>query len=172
MPTKMSEINIVFRMPPMRLFEEMADHPDLRSNILTIRIQPDEGIRLTFDAKRPGPVVDVDSVDMNFSYSSFGAAQADAYERLLLDAILGDNTLFIRRDEIETAWERVTRVLEGWRKEEEEAREKTGEILRLPSYAAGTWGPAEADELLQRDGRNWYNPQPRSNSGRNGEKHE
>jgi glucose-6-phosphate 1-dehydrogenase len=170
MHAKMSEINIVFRMPPLRLFEGMADHLDLHSNILTLRIQPDEGIRLAFDAKRPGPVVDVDSVNMNFSYGSFGEAPADAYERLLLDAILGDNTLFIRRDEIETAWERVTRVLEGWRKEEKEVKKKTGEILRLPTYKAGTWGPAEADELLQRDGRHWYNPEPRQHSGRNGDK--
>jgi glucose-6-phosphate 1-dehydrogenase len=157
MPTKLTEINIVFRKPPLLLFENLYDQFHLPSNILTLRIQPDESIFLSFDAKRPGPIVDVDPVQMNFSYSqSFGEKSADAYERLLLDAILGDGTLFIRRDEIEVAWDRVSRVLDGWRQQEAEALSQ-GAALKLPQYSAGTWGPAEADELLKQDGRYWRN---------------
>jgi glucose-6-phosphate 1-dehydrogenase len=156
MPTKLTEINIIFRKPPMRLFETMDDGLTVRSNVLTLRIQPNESICLTVDAKRPGPVIDVDAVPLSFSYSEFGQAQADAYERLLLDAIVGDSTLFIRRDEIEVAWERVTRVLGGWRQEQEIATRRDVEFT-LPSYGAGTWGPPEADALLGRDGRYWRN---------------
>lgn len=157
MPTKLTEINIVFRKPPLLLFENLYDQFHLPSNILTLRIQPDESICLSFDAKRPGPIVDVDPVQMNFSYNqSFGEKSADAYERLLLDAILGDSTLFIRRDEIEVAWDRVTRVIEGWHKQEEEAHQQ-GAVLKLPQYPGGTWGPAEADDLLKQDGRYWRN---------------
>jgi glucose-6-phosphate 1-dehydrogenase len=156
MPHKLTEINIVFRKPPMRLFETLDDRLNVRSNILRMRIQPDESICLTFDAKRPGPVVAVDPVNMSFPYSSFGEEPADAYERLLLDAILGDSTLFIRRDEIEVAWERVTRVLDGWRREEALAHSR-GMSFSLPSYEAGAWGPTEADDLLGRDGRYWRN---------------
>jgi glucose-6-phosphate 1-dehydrogenase len=155
MPTKLTEINIIFRKPPLRFFESLSDQFNIRSNILTLRIQPDESICLSLDAKRPGPVVEVEPVDMSFSYSaSFGEQSADAYERLLLDAIVGDGTLFIRRDEIEVAWERVTRILEGWRQEETEAARHSIQF-QLPAYAAGTWGPIEADELLARDGRYW-----------------
>ena len=156
MPSKLTEINIVFRKPPMRLFETLDDNPTVRSNIITLRIQPDESLRLTMDAKRPGPIIAVDPVTMSFSYSSFGQAQADAYERLLLDAMLGDSTLFIRRDEIEVAWERVTRVLDGWSEEKEKAAQRNIS-LTLPSYTAGTWGPIEADTLLGREGRYWRN---------------
>ena len=120
---------------------------------MTLRIQPNESISLNFDAKKPGPVVDVDSVQMNFSYSaSFGQEPADAYERLLLDAMLGDSTLFIRRDEIEVAWDRVTNILDGW----EAMDEETGRA-QIPQYAAGTWGPTEADELMEADERHWRN---------------
>ncbi len=158
---KVTEINIVFRKPPLMLFANLIANTNTQvppSNVLTLRIQPDEGIRLTFDAKRPGPAVNVERVAMDFSYSeSFGKDPGDAYERLLLDAILGDTTLFIRRDEIEVAWERITRILTGWKMQEEKAAQ-AGKRLRLPRYAAGTWGPKEADELLARDGRYWRNP--------------
>ncbi len=160
LPTKVSEINIVFRKPPLLLFEKQYDQVQLPSNILTLRIQPDESISLNFDAKKPGPVVDVDSVQMNFSYSSsFGQEPADAYERLLLDAMLGDSTLFIRRDEIEVAWDRVTNILEGWEEIDAEAQhaQKQADPYRIPQYAAGTWGPAEAAQLLKNDGRYWRN---------------
>jgi len=152
LPTKVSEVHIVFRKPPLLLFENLYDQVQLPSNILTLRIQPNESISLNFDAKKPGPVVDVNSVQMNFSYSdSFGEEPADAYERLLLDAMLGDGTLFIRRDEIEVAWDRVTSILDGWQALDQE---NSGQI---PQYAAGTWGPDEADQLLKNDSRYWRN---------------
>lgn len=153
-PTKLTEINIIFRKPPMRLFETMDDGLTVRSNILSLRIQPNESICLTVDAKRPGPSIAVDPVPLSFSYSDFGQPPADAYERLLLDAIVGDSTLFIRRDEIEVAWERVTRVLNGWRQEKEIAARR-GVEFSIPTYPAGSWGPPEADALLGRDGRYW-----------------
>lgn len=157
MATKLSEINIIFRKPPLLLFENLYDQFHLPSNILTLRIQPDESITLSFDAKRPGPVVEVDPVQMSFSYNtSFGPEAADAYERLLLDALVGDGTLFIRRDEIEVAWDRVTRIMEGWHQQEAEAA-RQGQVLRLPQYTAGAWGPQAADELLKRDHRYWRN---------------
>ena len=155
MAQKLTEVKIVFRKPPLSLFEKLSDDMHVPSNVLTLRIQPDESIRLSFEAKRPGPVVEVDQVNMNFSYSeSFGPKPADAYERLLLDALLGDSTLFIRRDEIEVAWDRVTSILEGWAAQEATAR-KEGTPLRLPQYTAGTWGPVEADRLLENDDRYW-----------------
>jgi glucose-6-phosphate 1-dehydrogenase len=164
MPTKVTEVNIVFRKPPLLLFERLYDQVHLPSNVLTLRIQPNESISLNFDAKKPGPTVDVESVQMNFSYNaSFGQEPADAYERLLLDAMLGDGTLFIRRDEIEVAWDRVTTILEGWDELDAEARSKRkkGEPL-IPQYAAGTWGPEEADQLMKHDNRYWRNAKPQS----------
>jgi glucose-6-phosphate 1-dehydrogenase len=153
--TKRSEVNIIFRKPPLMLFEGMAEQMELPSNVLTLRIQPDESICLTFDAKRPGPRVEAERVRMEFSYAdAFGKSTADAYERLLLDAILGDSTLFIRRDETEVAWDRVTQVLDGWRMEDEQAA-ADGSPTRLPQYEPGSWGPAAADDLLRRDGRYW-----------------
>jgi glucose-6-phosphate 1-dehydrogenase len=158
LPTKMTEIVIVFRRPPLTFFSDLDDQYELPRNALTIRIQPDEGISLSFDAKRPGPIIDVDPVTMNFSYSdSFGVKNADAYERLLHDALMGDGTLFIRRDEIEVAWDRVTRVLDAWNIEDESARRR-GSRTKLPTYQPGTWGPMEAIELLARDARRWRNP--------------
>jgi glucose-6-phosphate 1-dehydrogenase len=159
LPTKLTEVNIVFRRPPLMLFETIgADHVP-PSNVLTLRIQPDEGIRLSFDAKRPGPTVNIERVAMDFSYrDAFGSQPAaDAYERLLLDAILGDTTLFIRRDEVEVAWDRTTRILDAWQQQEVQLKQQN-KILKLPKYAAGTWGPKEADELLAQDGRYWRNP--------------
>ncbi len=156
---KTTEINIVFRKPPLLLFESMEQESLPPSNVLTLRIQPDEEIRLSFDAKRPGPSGNIERVAMDFTYREYFGSQpsADAYERLLLDAILGDTTLFIRRDEVELAWARVTRILEGWQLQQDAAKEKDA-ALTLPKYAAGTWGPKEADELLMRDGRYWRNP--------------
>lgn len=163
MPTKVTEVNIVFRKPPLLLFEKLYDQVHLPSNVLTLRIQPNESISLNFDAKKPGPTVDVESVQMNFSYNaSFGQEPADAYERLLLDAMLGDGTLFIRRDEIEVAWDRVTSILDGWEEIDADVRsssKKGGQ--HIPQYAAGTWGPTEADQLMQRDNRYWRNTQMR-----------
>jgi glucose-6-phosphate 1-dehydrogenase len=156
---KVTEINIIFRKPPLLMFETLDTDEIPPSNVLTLRIQPDEGIRLTFDAKRPGPSANIERVAMDFSYREYFGDQssADAYERLLLDAILGDRTLFIRRDETELAWDRVTRILEGWQMQEDEAA-AAGEKFELPKYAAGTWGPAVAEEMMRRDNRYWRNP--------------
>lgn len=150
---KLTQVSIVFRKPPLLLFEQIEPAVTMPSNVLTLRIQPDESISLTFDAKRPGPRVDAERVRMDFSYAeTFGSTTADAYERLLLDAILGDGTLFIRRDETEVAWDRVTHVLDGWRKQDEGA---AGNGASLPQYTPGTWGPTAAADLLARDGRYW-----------------
>ncbi|HVP39199.1 MAG TPA: hypothetical protein VMS93_08455, partial [Candidatus Saccharimonadales bacterium] len=109
-------------------------------------IQPDEGIVLKFGAKVPGPDIAIRSVNMDFLYgASFDVQVADAYERLILDCMLGDSTLFTRSDEIQAAWRYVTAVRQGW--------EEAG--TPLAHYPAGTWGPAEADALLAADGRAW-----------------
>lgn len=159
MAGKVTEIQIVFKKPPLMLFETLDGERVPPSNVLTLRIQPDEGIRLSFDAKRPGPTVSIERVAMDFSYQSqFGSQPSEAYERLLLDVIVGDSTLFVRRDEVELAWNRVTRVLDGWELQEKIAKRDGAKGLKLPKYAAGTWGPKEADELLAKDGRYWRNP--------------
>ncbi len=156
LPRKISEIAIYFRRAPHLLFQSdphLSQRP--QRNVLSMRIQPDEGISLEISAKRPGPSVQIQPVHMEFLYgSSFGVAPPDAYQRLLLDVVRGDSTLFTRRDEVEVAWDRVTRILEGWHLEEEEAR-RSGLSFRLPTYRAGTWGPAEAGRLLARDGQRW-----------------
>jgi glucose-6-phosphate 1-dehydrogenase len=141
----MTEIAIQFKRAPQSLFPG-ADQ--LEPNVLAIRIQPDEGISLRFAAKAPGATMQLQDVDMNFLYrSSFaqGDDQVDAYERLLLDAMLGDRTLFTRADEVEEAWSWAQTILEGFRRRPTNV---------LP-YPAGTWGPAWADAFIERDGRHW-----------------
>jgi glucose-6-phosphate 1-dehydrogenase len=119
-----------------------------RSTEITMRIQPDEGISLRFGAKVPSPNMEVCPVNMNFSYAdAFGKSSANGYERLLLDAMLGDATLFAHRDGVEATWSLLTPILEQWA-----ASKPKG----FPNYAAGTWGPESADELLSRDGRSWH----------------
>jgi len=142
---RVTEIALQFRDVPHRLFHN--DPP--AANALVLRVQPDEGITLRFDAKVPGTSPTIKSEDMDFSYGrSFGADPPEAYERLLLDAMLGDSTLFIRRDEVEAAWAYIDRLEEGW----------SNDSSPLPEYTAGTWGPAEGDVLLARDGRTWRRP--------------
>jgi glucose-6-phosphate 1-dehydrogenase len=120
-----------------------------RQNVLVLRIQPDDGLALRLDVKVPGPGMRVRPVDMSFLYKeAFGGESPDAYERLLLDAMRGDSTLFTRTDEVEAAWSLVTPMLESQRKTAD----------RLPTYPAGSWGPKEADELLERDGHRWRKP--------------
>jgi len=117
-----------------------------------LRIQPDEGITLRFSAKVPGQVMRIRSVNMDFLYgSSFLKEAPEAYERLLLDCMLGDATLFARADEVEQAWRICTAILDGWR-----AHPPDG--ARFPNYEAGTWGPDEAREFIERDGRAWHRP--------------
>ena len=116
--------------------------------LLAMRIQPDEGISLRFGAKQPGPTMQLQEVDMNFLYgSSFGpnAVASDAYERLLLDAMLGDRTLFTRADEVEQAWKWAEDIQEGWNQRPN----------NVHFYPAGSWGPAWADAFIERDGRQW-----------------
>ena len=120
----------------------------LTPNVLTIRIQPDEGISLEFQAKAPGPAMNIRPLKMDFDYAeSFGAVPPEAYERLLLDAATGDATLFTRSDEVESAWEFIAPVIEGC------SQVCCQDILEYP---AGTWGPKEADQLIETDGRRWH----------------
>jgi len=147
LPKRVTEIAMVYNRPPLRLFREREATPDREEpNTIILRIQPDEGISLKFAAKAPGPAMDLRSVTMDFLYSaSFGTSPPDAYERLLLDAMLGDHTLFTRSDEVEAAWSLLGPILEAW------DRDDTGMAI----YEAGTWGPSAADELMARDHRRW-----------------
>ena len=144
---RVTEVVITFKQPPLHLFKSSdtgSDQP--RPNVLTLRIQPDDGINLQFGAKIPGPTTNVAQVKMDFSYAeSFGKSSANGYERLLLDAMLGDGTLFAEREGVETTWALMTPVLEAWKSQQKD----------FPNYAAGSWGPEEADQLLARDGRAW-----------------
>ena len=141
-----TQIAIQFKRAPFVLFRKTAVE-SLESNRLVLHLQPDEGISLSFGAKIPGPVVQIGGVNMNFNYTDyFNATPQTGYERLLYDCMLGDATLFQRSDMVETAWHVVAPILDVW------------EALpprRFPNYAAGTWGPPEADELLTRDHRHW-----------------
>jgi len=149
MAKRLTQIVIRFRRPPFVLFRK-THVEKIPPNELIINIQPDEGICLTFEAKMPGPVVRLGSVDMNFQYSDyFGTTPSTGYETLLYDCMLGDPTLFQRADMVEAAWTVVQPILDVW---------KALPPRDFPNYAAGTWGPAQADELLRRDGREWRNP--------------
>ena len=148
MARRVTEIAIEFKRVPHMLFKEQSAS-DMTPNVLTIRIQPDEGITIRFAAKVPGAANNLRPVRMDFQYgSSFGQAGPDAYERLLFDAMVGDPSLFARRDEVETAWGIVQPILDNW--------ETNFESPAM--YDAGTWGPYEADMLLARDGRTWRRP--------------
>jgi glucose-6-phosphate 1-dehydrogenase len=145
LPKRSTEVCIQFRKPPLHLFggEEACQ---AAPNALIVNVQPDEGISLRFGAKAPGPDIEVRQVKMDFRYgTSFGTPSPDAYERLLIDALAGDSTLFTRRDEVEAAWTFVSDILAGW------------ERSRLPahSYAAGTWGPEEASRLFHGAAGSW-----------------
>jgi len=144
-----TEISIQFKLPPQLLFKEMTAGKcsELQPNVITMRIQPDEGISLRFSSKVPSPNMEVCPVIMDFNYAdAFGKSSANGYERLLLDAMLGDGTLFAHRDGVEATWSLLTPVLEKW--------EKT-KPKDFPNYPSGTWGPQTAQELLERDGRSW-----------------
>jgi glucose-6-phosphate 1-dehydrogenase len=156
LPRRVTEIAVQFRLPPLQLFRTVecaGDFCDLREAqpcVLVFRIQPDEGICLSFSAKRPGMQLDLHPVRFEFDYGhSFHTELPEAYERLLLDALRGDATLFMRSDELEAAWEFVTPILEAWH---------ASLPPSFPNYAAGTWGPPEADRLIEdRDG-GWRRP--------------
>jgi glucose-6-phosphate 1-dehydrogenase len=140
-----TEIAVQFKAVPHRLFLESTSEPE--PNLLAMRIQPDEGILLRFVAKVPGLGLDIRAVNMDFTYgSAFNVDSPDAYETLILDALLGDSSLFTRADEVEQAWSIVTPILEAW---------LDAAPPEFPNYAAGTWGPEAADHLIERDGRHW-----------------
>ena len=149
LPKRATEISVQFKRPPLMLFREATTEPE--PNLLALRIQPDEGIMLRFAAKVPELGLDVRSVNMDFTYgSSFATEAPEAYETLLLDALMGDASLFTRADEVEAAWAIVTPLDQTWA-----AWDKRGESGDLAMYEAGTWGPGAADRLLERDGRRW-----------------
>ncbi len=146
LPKKVSEISIHFREVPYLIFQSAAQQ--INTNILAMRIQPNEGISLRFEAKMPGPDLRTRSVDMDFSYgSAFGSTNSDAYDRLLLDCMMGDQTLFTRADEVEAAWQVVTPALSVW--------DAPTDPASIPQYEAGTWEPDEAERLIDQDGRRW-----------------
>jgi glucose-6-phosphate 1-dehydrogenase len=146
LPKSGTEISVHFKKAPSVLFNK--ESVALDQNVLVVRIQPDEGISLRMQAKIPGTSLRVEPVKMDFHYgTSFGKASPEAYERLLLDAMSGDATLFARRDEVEEAWSFIDPIENAWHAEKE--------APGLFFYPAGSWGPEEADELLARDGRAW-----------------
>jgi glucose-6-phosphate 1-dehydrogenase len=148
MPVRNTHIVIQFRRAPFVLFRDTpVEH--LMPNQLVLHIQPEEGISLQFAAKVPGPVMRLGTVDMNFEYQEyFGKQPSTGYERLLHDCMIGDQTLFQRADMVEAGWSVVNPMLDLW---------KALPPRNFPNYASGTWGPKEADELLERDGRRWRN---------------
>jgi glucose-6-phosphate 1-dehydrogenase len=148
LPKRVTEIAIQFKEAPHLLFNLLGAQ-QLEPNVLVVRIQPDEGITLRIGAKIPGQVTRIRWVNMDFRYgASFGVASPEAYERLLLDCVLGDSTLYARRDMTEHGWELVMPILEAWQQTRPD----------FPNYESGTWGPQAADDFLERDGRRWRRP--------------
>jgi glucose-6-phosphate 1-dehydrogenase len=146
---RVTEISIQFKLPPLLLFKgaQGVGADGIRPNVLSMRIQPDEGIALQFGAKVPGPTMMISKVNMDFSYAkAFGVSSANGYERLLLDAMLGDATLFAHRDGVEATWALMTPILQAWSKDP---------VKDFPNYEAGTWGPSAADALMESEGRKW-----------------
>jgi glucose-6-phosphate 1-dehydrogenase len=147
MPKRSTEIAIQFKRAPHLLFRDIVDVSALDPNVLSMRIQPNEGMSLKFHTKVPGSPVRIRPANMDFLYgASFAEQSPSAYETLLLDALRGDNTLFARGDEVEAAWSVVDDVIAGWR---------DMPPLEFPNYEAGSWGPQQADELIEADGRRW-----------------
>ena len=146
LPKRTTEIAIQFRRPPLEIFRRVSASP-VAPNLLIVNVQPDEGITVRFDAKLPGTRMQLAPVMMNFRYgTTFGGEVPEAYETLLLDAMIGDATLFARHDFVEASWALITPVHEAWREEQS---------TEIPMYEAGEWGPAEADVLIAREGRRW-----------------
>jgi glucose-6-phosphate 1-dehydrogenase len=147
---------VQFKLPPLRLFRtvectgDFCDLTEMQPTVLAFRIQPDEGISLSFSAKRPGMNIDLHPVRFEFDYGkSFHEELPEAYEHLLFDALRGDATLFMRSDELEAAWQFVTPILDAWR---------DGPPPAFPNYAAGTWGPQEAELLAEGCLGGWRRP--------------
>jgi glucose-6-phosphate 1-dehydrogenase len=149
MASRLTEIVIQFKMPPLLLFKEVTARA-IEPNMLIMNIQPHEGISLHFTAKSPGSTDRVQTVVMDFNYeTTFKTPAPEAYERLLLDAMLGDSTLFTRNDEVEAAWALITPVIERW---------EAGKGSFIELYRSGSWGPKEADDFIAADGRKWHVP--------------
>jgi glucose-6-phosphate 1-dehydrogenase len=147
LPKRATEIAVTFKRAPHLLFKDVTDVPYLDPNVLSIRIQPNEGISLKFLTKVPGAKLRIRPANMDFLYGASFLLQApSAYETLLMDAMRGDATLFTRSDEVEAAWEIIDPIREAW---------AGMPPPKFPNYEAGTWGPDEADELIGRDGREW-----------------
>ena len=151
LPKRMTQVVVQFKRAPFVLFRKTAvDH--LEPNRLVLHLQPEEGISLSFGAKVPGPVVRLGAVDMAFNYADhFRATPQTGYERLLYDCMLGDATLFQRTDMVEASWKIVAPIQNVW---------GALEPREFPNYAAGTWGPDAAAELLAKDGRHWHAAPP------------
>ena len=158
MARRVSEISIQFRVPSylMEGLAGMVPGTNVEPNVLSLRVQPNDGVTLRFEAKVPGaamaltPEIEVSPVDMDFTYAdAFGASLSPAYETLLLDVMIGDATLFTRSDEVEVGWRITDPLLEWWEK---------NPPTQMPTYAAGSWGPPEAHELLAADGFAWREP--------------
>jgi len=146
LPKRVTEVAIQFKSAPLTLFRDTPIEK-LRTNRLIIHIQPDEGISLRFGAKIPGPVMRLGAVEMDFNYVDyFGSLLSTGYERLLYDCMIGDATLFQRADMVEAGWGVIEPLLDVW---------KALPRRTFPNYASGSWGPKEADELLEEDGREW-----------------
>jgi glucose-6-phosphate 1-dehydrogenase len=146
---KLTMVSIEFKRVPHLFFPHTA-HDQIEPNVLTIRLQPDEGISLKLGAKAPGPEMHIRQMQMDFSYAdAFGEFPATAYETLLLDALQGDPTLFNRNDAVELSWQILQPVIETW--------QASPAAAPFPNYGAGGWGPTGADELLAHDGRKWRN---------------
>jgi glucose-6-phosphate 1-dehydrogenase len=145
LPKKATEIAVIYKEAPGVLFNRACHGDD--TNVLVIRIQPDEGIALRVNSKVPGINNPIQPVRMDFRYGSyFGVAPPEAYERLIADCIIGDSTLFAREDEVLASWRLLTPILHRW----QEVAPKD-----LPNYPSGSWGPVSADQLLQKSGRHW-----------------
>jgi glucose-6-phosphate 1-dehydrogenase len=144
---RVTEIAIQFNLAPLHIFDQ--DGADSAPNLLIVRVQPEEGISLKFLSKRPGSGMMLRPVSMDFNYgSSFGERSPSAYETLLLDAIIGDATLYTRQDMVEASWAVVEPIQNVWRETESS----------FPNYPAGTWGPPAADDMLARRGHVWRKP--------------
>ena len=146
MAEKISVITIQFKPVPHKAFPAESIE-NWQPNRLTINIQPQKGIRLRFQAKKPGLQMLLNPVEMTFNYNNvFNSESPEAYETLLLDIMLGDATLFMRRDQVESAWEVIMPILDLW---------QSSSSPDFPNYSSGTWGPEDAEALIARDGNNW-----------------
>ena len=144
---RVTEIAIQFNPAPLAIFD--GESGEMAPNLLIVRIQPEEGISLKFLSKRPGAGMKLRPVSMDFNYgSSFGERSPSAYETLLLDAIIGDATLYTRQDMVEASWTVVEPIQNVWRETK----------FDFPNYPAGSWGPPAADEMLARRGHQWRKP--------------